>query len=1022
MYQPDSLLYIVGKKRSPKRCSVVQGARTERGAAEMVGVLMLISIFVVVIAIIAVVLFSSPPPDKNPAVNLRITNESRLIKIYHAGGDPLLKDKIQIYVDGTLRAFNGFGMDNTWSLGEVLEYTVPVSDPMPNKIDIVYSESPWHGTNSALIATLVFGSQTNVQPDVTVFSITASAGSGGTITPSGSVSVNDGSSQTFTITQNAGYSILDVVVNGTSQGPIPSYTFTNVRSDQIISATFQLIGPPAPVANFTGTPTSGFAPMTVAFTDTSTNSPTSWLWTFGDGDTINNTQQYPLHIYVNAGNYSVTLTASNAGGNNTIVRTGYITVSPTYTQRVVAGRSTSYTDTTGKVWSVDRTYSAGIWGNTGGSTYSNSNTISGTPDPDLYRSERYGNFQYQFTVPNGNYQVTLKFAEIYWSAVGQRVFNVNIEGTRVMSNVDLNSLVGANTAYDRTFAVTVSDGILNIDFQTIIDNAKISAIEVVSGTSTPTPPVAGFTGTPVSGLSPLDVQFTDTSTGGAPTSWKWEYNKTIAGSWTQFNTSQNPLNTFTEGTYDIRFTATNLFGSNTVTQLSYITATTSHNITATAGVGGAIAPPGEVTVAYGANQAFTITPNTGYHITDVVVDSESQGAITTYIFNNVVVAHTISASFAINAPTFTSVTPASGPTTGGTDVTITGTNLTGATVVTFGGIAATGITVIDANTITVTTPAHAAGAVNVVVTTPGGIATGTGAYTYVVPPTVTARSNATLNRGWQGYELITGTGFVSGAQSILNTTTGYSIASTTCVVSSSTQMFCSYNLLEATVIPSYRVAVINPDGQSAIMNPPTSNYVNVASPAPTLTARSPTTAVRGWPVSVTLTGTNFQPGATVNMTRSGVVINADSVVVVSPTSITCTFDLLGATAATNWLIRVTNTDGQFTASTTMTFTVTNTVTVTSVTPASGQHGTTVTITNIAGTGFQPGVTEVRFSRDTAGITNPILLTNINVESSTKISGTLVIPPLQTVQTLYIRVTNADSTTRISGSRIFSVTT
>lgn len=287
---------------------------------------MLILIFVVVTAIIGLVLFSSPPPDKNPAVNLRITNESRLIKIYHTGGDPLLKEKIQIYVDGTLRVFNGFGMDNIWSLGEVLDYTVPVSDPMPNKIDIVYSESPWRGTNSALIATLMIGSQTNVQPDVTVFSITASAGSGGTITPSGSVSVNDGSSQTFTIAQNAGYSILDVVVNGTSQGPIPSYTFTNVRSDQIISATFQLIGPPAPVANFTGTPTSGMRPLMVAFTDTSTDSPTSWLWTFGDGDTTNNTQQNPLHSYANAGTYTVSLTATNAGGSGSLTRTNYITV------------------------------------------------------------------------------------------------------------------------------------------------------------------------------------------------------------------------------------------------------------------------------------------------------------------------------------------------------------------------------------------------------------------------------------------------------------------------------------------------------------------------------------------------------------------------------------------------------------------------------------------------------------------------------------------------------------------------
>ncbi|MCU7647184.1 putative Ig domain-containing protein [Pseudomonas piscis] len=88
-------------------------------------------------------------------------------------------------------------------------------------------------------------------------------------------------------------------------------------------------------------------------------------------------------------------------------------------------------------------------------------------------------------------------------------------------------------------------------------------------------------------------------------------------------------------------------------------------------------------------------------------------------------------------PTLTSVSPNTGTTAGATGVTLSGTNLTGATGVSFGGTAATGFSVTNANTITATTPAHAAGAVNVVVTTPSGTATLTNAYTYAVPaPTV----------------------------------------------------------------------------------------------------------------------------------------------------------------------------------------------------------------------------------------------------------------------------------------------
>lgn len=101
-----------------------------------------------------------------------------------------------------------------------------------------------------------------------------------------------------------------------------------------------------------------------------------------------------------------------------------------------------------------------------------------------------------------------------------------------------------------------------------------------------------------------------------------------------------------------------------------------------------------------------------------------------------------------SAPTLTSVSPSQGPASGGTTVTITGTNLTGATSVTIGGTAATGITVNSATSITATTPAHAAGAADVVVTTPGGTATLVGAFTYHAP-TITL-SPPTLTGGTVG--------------------------------------------------------------------------------------------------------------------------------------------------------------------------------------------------------------------------------------------------------------------------------
>ncbi|MCJ7749849.1 MAG: PKD domain-containing protein, partial [Armatimonadetes bacterium] len=83
--------------------------------------------------------------------------------------------------------------------------------------------------------------------------------------------------------------------------------------------------PPAPVADFSGSPTSGPAPLTVNFTDSSTNTPTSWSWTFGDGGS--STAQNPSHQYTSAGDYTVSLTATNAGGHDTETKTNYISVS-----------------------------------------------------------------------------------------------------------------------------------------------------------------------------------------------------------------------------------------------------------------------------------------------------------------------------------------------------------------------------------------------------------------------------------------------------------------------------------------------------------------------------------------------------------------------------------------------------------------------------------------------------------------------------------------------------------------------
>ncbi len=84
--------------------------------------------------------------------------------------------------------------------------------------------------------------------------------------------------------------------------------------------------PKPPAAAFTANRVSGKAQLTVTFTDTSSGTPTSWNWSFGDG-TPNSTTRNPVHTYSKAGKYTVSLTATNAIGRNTATKRGYITVS-----------------------------------------------------------------------------------------------------------------------------------------------------------------------------------------------------------------------------------------------------------------------------------------------------------------------------------------------------------------------------------------------------------------------------------------------------------------------------------------------------------------------------------------------------------------------------------------------------------------------------------------------------------------------------------------------------------------------
>ncbi len=130
-----------------------------------------------------------------------------------------------------------------------------------------------------------------------------------------------------------------------------------------------------------------------------------------------------------------------------------------------------YTASGNVIYQADSRYSGG-WVST------TTTTVSGTADPTLYKSTRYGNFSYRIPLANGNYNLTLKFSETYFTSKGQRIFDVLVGGKVVLSRLDIFALAGAKKAYDVTIPVSVTNGTLSIQFRSVKDYAKVNAILV----------------------------------------------------------------------------------------------------------------------------------------------------------------------------------------------------------------------------------------------------------------------------------------------------------------------------------------------------------------------------------------------------------------------------------------------------------------------------------------------------------------------------------------------------------------
>jgi hypothetical protein len=191
-----------------------------------------------------------------------------------------------------------------------------------------------------------------------------------------------------------------------------------------------------------------------------------------------------------AGEYTVAINAgavSDTSGNTTAAKTigklkiAAVTPVSDGIIRINAGATADAVDSFGKLWQADANFSNGqaiapIY-----------NPIDNTKDDFIYQSQRVGtNFSYAIPVANGNYNVSLHFSELNFTAADKRIFNVSLEGETVLSNLDLYRstrnafLDGENDANIQKIPniAQVSDGKLNLNFTSLVDQAALGGIVI----------------------------------------------------------------------------------------------------------------------------------------------------------------------------------------------------------------------------------------------------------------------------------------------------------------------------------------------------------------------------------------------------------------------------------------------------------------------------------------------------------------------------------------------------------------
>ncbi|OFY31786.1 MAG: hypothetical protein A2X01_12640, partial [Bacteroidetes bacterium GWF2_35_48] len=483
----------------------------------------------------------------------------------------------------------------------------PSTSTDQNPTGIVYSASGTYDVT--LVATNAFGDDTEIKLDyITVTAsgtapVAAFAANQTSITEGGAVNFTDNSTNTptswlWTFEGGTPFTSTDQNPTGIVYSSLGTFDVTLVATnafgdDTEIKLDYITVtaSGTAPVAAFVANQTTLLSGGTVDFTDYSINTPTSWLWTFEGGTPSTSSQQNPAVVYSSSGTFNVTLIAINAFGDDTLIRTDYITVNPSGTAPfanftasqivITAGNSIDFTDNSANIptsweWTFDGgtpsissdQNPAGIVFNTPG-TYTIVLTAS-----NAFGSNTKTKTAYITVNPAGSAPVANFTADVTTITAGGSInFTDNSTNTPTTWTWTFNGGTPSSSSDQNPSGIVFSSPgtytIVLTATNAFGSNTKTKTAYVIVNPAG-YPPVANFTANVTSIPAGGSVDFTDNSTN-TPTSWDWTFNGGTPS--TSSDQSPNGIVFNTPGTYTIVLTATNAFGSNTKTRTEYITVT-----------------------------------------------------------------------------------------------------------------------------------------------------------------------------------------------------------------------------------------------------------------------------------------------------------------------------------------------------------------------------------------------------------------------------------------------------------------